>query len=250
MKNLDGLITVVTGGGSGIGKSITTQFSENGSHVVIIGRTEEKLKKTSREMSSYGLDVSYVAGDVSNNKSVKLIFSEIYKKYRGIDILINNAGFSSGKHFEIETLEEWEKEITTNLTGTFNCSKNAYPSMKEKGKGIIINIASEKGRNGTHDSSPGYAASKAAIINLTKSLALQLAKYNIRVNCIAPAAIDKTEISNNWSEKLKEKIRKNIPLKRLGLPEEIATVAYFLATDNSAFITGCTIDVNGGLSML
>lgn len=250
MKNLKGLITVVTGGGSGIGKSIATQFSKYGSHVIIIGRNKDRLKKTCEEILSHNLAVSYMKGDVGNNESVKQIFSEIYNKYKRIDILINNAGFSSGKNFETEALEEWGKEITINLTGTFNCSKHAYPYMKGNNKGIIINIASERGRNGSPDSSPGYAASKAAIINLTKSLALQLAKYNIRVNCIAPAAIDKTEISNNWSEELKQKIINNIPLKRLGLPEDIANIAYFLATDNSAFITGCTIDANGGLLML
>jgi len=134
MKTLEGLITVITGGGSGIGKSIATLFSQNGSHVVIFGRNEEKLKKVCEEISSQDISISYRVGDVSDDESVKGIFSSIYKKYKKIDILINNAGFSSGKNFETETLEEWEKEITTNLTGTFNCSKLGYSSMKKKGK--------------------------------------------------------------------------------------------------------------------
>jgi NAD(P)-dependent dehydrogenase (short-subunit alcohol dehydrogenase family) len=239
-------VVLISGGGSGIGKEIARKFLTNDYIVIIFGRTEERLLKARDELGGEYENVEYKIADVTDDKQIKKIFIETFKKYHRIDILINNAGYSSGKNFEDSDLNSWSKEIDVNLSGTYICSKNVINFMKHGGS--IINISSERAKAGS-DASVGYAASKAGVVNLTKSLAIQLAKYKIRVNCISPAAIDNTNISLTWSKQLRNNIVRKIPLGRLGQPEDVSNLVYFLASKESSFITGVNIDINGGFSM-
>lgn len=248
-KKLQDKVIVITGGSKGIGKAITTLFLKNGAKIALIGRSKYPLDNDIAETLKKSKSMKYYVCDVSNHHQVNVIFKKIHNFYRKIDILINNAGVSAFKNIDQITEQDWDHEVDVNLKGVYLCTSAVTPYMKKNEGGCILNISSERGRSGSSDGSPAYAAAKAGVINLTKTYAKQLAKYNIRVNCVAPAAIDNTSISKNWSGQLRTSIVKNIPLGRLGEPEDVANACYFLVSDLSSFITGTTIDVNGGLSM-
>ncbi len=220
-------VVVVTGGSSGIGKAISSLFSKQGAKIIIVGLDSKKGDE--------------VVKKIKNSIFVKTNIS----KHGKIDILINNAGIGSDKDFEKSTKKDWTKILNTNLIGTFLCTQKASKYMKG---GTIINISSAAGLNyNTSVSRPDYSVSKAGVINLTKSTAKKLAP-KIRVNCIAPGYID-AGLNIGMKESKRRQIIKKTPLKRLGKAEEIAKIALFLASDESSFITGEVIVVDGGISI-
>lgn len=232
--NLKNKVSIITGGNSGIGKAISLLFKKQGAKVIIADLKYNKIK-----------NIDYVKTDISKEKDVKDLMEFVIKKYGKIDILVNNAGIGSNKDFEKITKKDWEKVLGINLIGTFLCTQKASKYMKS---GTIVNISSIVGLDyKTSENRLDYSASKAGIINLTKSTSKKLAP-KIRVNCIAPGYIE-TGLNIGISKARKQEIIKNTPLKRLGKAEEVAKVALFLASDDSSFITGEVIIIDGGVSI-
>lgn len=255
---------IVTGASRGIGKAIAKElFSGLRYNVILLSRNPNEINAVSEEIKAnckgrfYDCDCIPYNCDISNKDNVRETFSKVYCDFGSIDVLVNNAGINSRKTFpKSRNLDDWVKnfddnlrgfdeEVAINLRGTFICSYLASAYMLSGIGGSIINISSVKGREPT--TSPGYGASKSGIIKLTKDFAKALAP-DIRVNCIAPGFID-TGMTSELPEDKKEDYKKMIPFKRFGSVEEIARVARFLASQDSAYITGASIDVNGGYLM-
>lgn len=245
MFGLEGKTALVTGASRGIGRAIALELAKNGCNVVInYLKNEEKAREVEKEIKKYG-KAMIIKADVSRQEDVEIMRKEVIKNFRGVDILVNNAGIHQHlKSWEL-SIEDWEKVINVNLTGTFLCCSAFIPFMKKKRYGRIINISSVVAHTGT-DHECHYASSKAGIIGLTKSLALELAPYNITVNAIAPGFIE-TDMLKFESEKERKRVEKKILLGRIGKPEEIAYATCFLASNMADYITGETLNVNGGL---
>ncbi len=242
-------IAVVTGACGGIGRAITDVLLQNNYFVVALSRSSQDTEKV-KKLLDLGKNIKYYQTDLSDSENILRVFKEISKDFDHVDALINNAGVSSGKDLEQMTLSDLKNEIDVNLIGLHLCVKGCMPLfVKNQDEKTIVNIASERGQSGSPDSSIGYAATKAAVISLTKSYALQLAKYNIRVNCVSPAAIYPTGMSENWTDELKTIIKKAVPLKKMGTPYDVAYAIEFLTSKKASFITGETLNINGGLKM-
>ncbi|MCB9438403.1 MAG: SDR family oxidoreductase [Anaerolineales bacterium] len=237
-------VAIITGASSGIGEAIARLFVKKGLTVALIARRSENLALIVNDLKRQGGNAVSYSCDISDMRQIKDTFSKIAEDFNIVHFLINNAGISSNVSMTVINPEPLLKDYSVNAIGTYACSASAYPLMPSGG--AIVNIASIWGRLGSPSSSLGYAASKAAIINITKSLAMYLARHNIRVNCIAPGAVYPTEMSIAWDETKRTEISAATLLGRLGSPEEIAEVAYFFISDSSSFVTGQTLDVNGG----
>jgi 3-oxoacyl-[acyl-carrier protein] reductase len=245
---LTGRVALVTGAARGIGKAIALTLAREGALVVIIDVDQEGLHQVAQEIEKMGRQAKAVKADVSQRQEVQRLVSEAIFTFGKIDILVNNAGIIRRGTFVEHNVQDWEKVLSVNLGGTFNCSKEVVPQMIKQRGGKIINITSIAGKVGDLTAAPSYGTSKGAINTLTFSLARELAPYGITVNAIAPHAIE-TEMSAEWSEEKRRQIVESIPLKRLGKPEEVAEAVAFLASDGANFITGEILDVNGGYLM-
>jgi 3-oxoacyl-[acyl-carrier protein] reductase len=241
---LKGKTALITGASRGIGRGITQKFAEYGAYVGINYHSYEKgAKETLKLVQNSGGDGLLLKGDVSKLEDVEKIVNTFIDKTGQIDILVNNAGIYERNYFEELSIDKWNKVLSINLTGCFNLCKQAILHMKEGSK--IIFISSQLALKGsTHGAD--YATSKAGILGLARSLALELADRKINVNSVAPGTID-TDIIANYTEEMKKQRIKEIPLKRLGTAEDVANTCLFLASDLSNYITGEIIDVNGGL---
>ena len=248
MMRLEGKAALVTGGARGIGRAIALALAREGADVAVCDIDLDGAKEVARQISALGRRALALKADISKREETKRMVEEIVARFGKIDILVNNAGIIRRGTFEEHTEEDWDRVIAVNLKGTFNCTKEVVPLMKERRYGKIINISSVAGKIGDIASAPSYGASKGAINTFTKSLARELAPYGINVNAVAPHAIE-TEMSAEWSEEKRRQIVSQIPLGRLGKPEEVAEAVVFLASDGVAFITGEILDVNGGYLM-
>jgi len=247
MINLKNQKAVITGASRGIGKSIAFKLAEHGCDLFLLSRTESTLNNVKNKiLNQFNVKVECYATDTGNPKSVKKAFSEIISKYKKIDILVNNAGITRDNILIRMSEEEWETVINTNLTGYFNCCKAVIKQMIKQKHGRIINISSIIGLNG-NSGQINYAASKAGIIGLTKSLSKEVGSRNITVNAIAPGFIQ-TEMTEKLDKINKEKFLNVIPLKCFGKPEDVANLVSFLASDNASYITGQTINIDGGIN--
>jgi NAD(P)-dependent dehydrogenase (short-subunit alcohol dehydrogenase family) len=231
-------VAVITGAASGIGKATALLFAKEGAEVVVVDIDEEKGEETVKKIKEKGGNAFFVEADVSKAADAKKIADEAVKKHGKIDVLFNNAGvFAIGS--VIDTNEKsWDRVINVNLKGTYLCSKYAIPKMIQQGEGVIINMGSCDGIDAVANSA-AYCAAKAAIVHLTKEMALDFAHSNIRVNCICPGPI-------LTKPALKMPKSQLSLFNRPGKPEEIANVALFLASDAASFITGSAILVDGG----
>ena len=239
---VEGKVALVTGASSGIGKAIVEKFVENGAYVLGIARSEEKLKALKEKL---GDSFDYEIADVSDHERAKEIVEKLVKERGRIDVLVNNAGITRDTLIMRMDEKKWDEVINVNLKGAFNYSRHvSYYMMKQK-SGVIINISSIVGIYGNAGQA-NYAASKAGIIGLTKSMAKELGKRGIRVVAIAPGFIE-TPMTENLPESLKKLALDMTPLGRFGKPEEVANVALFLASDMASFITSTVIEVSGGL---
>ncbi len=245
-------VAIVTGGGRGIGKSIARELTEHGARVILAEIDESTGKNASAEISAEGGQAISFVVDVRSSVQVDDMVSKVLDKYKKIDILVNNAGGSVlGKPFLQINEDEWDRVISLNLKTNFLCTRAVGRVMANQRAGCIVNISSMSGLV-AYPSGAAYAAAKAAIINMTKTLSVELAPYNIRINSIAPGVIMTalTEEIYNRNPKTKEDRLKSIPMGRLGTPEDIAAVAVFLASDAAGYLTGETLLVGGGINTL
>jgi 3-oxoacyl-[acyl-carrier protein] reductase len=243
-----GKVALVTGAARGIGEAIALTLAQEGADVVVTDVDLEGAQRVAQEIERLGHKARAIQADVSQREAVQRLVSEAVSVFGKIDILVNNAGIIRRGTFLDHDPQDWEKVLSVNLGGTFNCAKEVVPLMVKQGGGKIINISSVVGKMGDIASAPSYGTSKGAINTFTKSLARELAPYGINVNAVAPHAIE-TDMSREWSEEKRRQIVEAIPLKRLGKPEEVAEVVAFLASDGAGFITGQILDVNGGYLM-
>ncbi len=260
MKKFIDKNVIVTGAAQGVGRETSLKFLEEGANVLMADINNLKLEEIKTEVSKYANRAYLMKVDISEQEDISLMIKEIINKWGSIDYLVNNASVSLTKNMMDITVDDWDKVLNINVKGTFFIMIEAAKEMiKAENGGCIINMASIAGLNGRPLFLP-YAASKAAVINFTKSAALEFAKYNIRVNSIAPGTID-TPMWDKISEDLskinncsKEIIIKNwiekIPLKRLAKPEDITNTILFLCSKEGEYITGQTINVCGGLSIV
>jgi len=239
-------VAFVTGGTRGIGKQIAITLASEGYDIAINYRKDnEDLKDTKNKIEEQGVKCLTVQGDVSSFEDAERMVNEIIEKCEKIDVLVNNAGIIKDNLLMRMKKEDFEDVINVNLTGTFNVTKNVVPFMMKKRSGRIINISSVVGVMG-NSGQANYAASKAGIIGFTKSLAKELGSRNILVNAVAPGFIE-TQMTDVLKDEIKEEISKSIPLKRMGNTQDVANVVKFLASDDSSYITGQVINVDGGM---
>ena len=239
-------VVLVTGSSRGIGRSIAISFAKEGANVIINYKKSTMDANIAYEIvSSYGNKCMAIKADVANENEVKKMIDEIISEYGRIDILVNNAGIAYDSDIDEKTTANWQDTLNTNVLGPFLTSKYAGKKMLEQKYGKIINISSTNGINTTYPYSMDYDASKAALINLTKNLAIQFAPY-INVNSVAPGWVD-TAMNSNLPKSYLKKEKEKILLKRFAEPEEISNVVLFLASDKARYITSEIITVSGGL---
>ncbi len=238
-------VAVVTGAGQGIGEAIAMAFAIAGASIVVADINFDNAKKVASQLATvHKIAAEAVKVDVSDNESVVKMIAFVQEKFGHIDILVNNAGIvQAATTFEDISDKDWDRVLGVNLRGTINCCKAVIPSFKERKYGKIINLASLAGEVGGIAVAPTYAVSKAAIICLTKSLAKYLGPYQVNVNAVAPGFIKTTMTADlNYNPD-------TVPMKRLGEAAEVADLILYLASDRSSYITGATMDVNGGVYM-
>lgn len=241
-------VAIVTGGTRGIGRAIALKLADNGANIVINYRNSDKeAEELKAILEEKGVKVLTVKCDISNFEDSKNLMDKCKEVFGKIDILVNNAGITKDTLIMRMKEEDFDNVIDVNLKGTFNCAKHASAIMLKQRFGKIINMTSVVGIAG-NAGQVNYAASKAGVIGLTKSLAKELGSRGITVNAVAPGFIN-TDMTASLSEKVKEEASKNIPLKRLGDPEDVANLVGFLASDASNYITGQVINVDGGMVM-
>lgn len=241
-------VAIITGGSRGIGRAIAHKFAINGASLVLIANDRVDLDQVANEIREIGAPVRIVAGDVAKPELANEALKYTLGEFGTADILVNCAGIITRTPVEDLSLDEWNRVIDVNLHGTFHMCRAVLPIMRVKSQGKIINISSQMAKLPHPSASPSYEVSKAGQIALTRHLAYHYAKYNICVNAIAPGSIN-TQMPQSMSPEARELLRKAIPLQRLGEPSEVGDCALFLASSMSSYITGETIDVNGGTLM-
>jgi NAD(P)-dependent dehydrogenase (short-subunit alcohol dehydrogenase family) len=243
---LENKAAIITGAGSGIGQAIALIFSEEGAKVVVADLNEERGEETVNQIKEKGGEAIFVKTDVSNSEDINKMVETCLNNFSQVDILVNNAGIHKSLPLTETSEEDWDKILKINLKGVFLGSKRVIPEMLKQGKGKIINTASIAGLVGFEKSS-AYCAAKGGVISLTKEMALEYASKKININCVAPGVIKTSmtkEMLNN--SEVKENLSKSTPYPRLGEPEDIAYAALYLASDESDFVTGETLVVDGG----
>ena len=244
-------VVLVTGGAQGIGKEICLTCAREGAKIVVnyvdFGDNEAIAKATKAELESLGATVMLVQANVASFEETEKMFKDVVKEFGRVDVLVNNAGITKDGLLMRMKEEDFDKVIEINLKGTFLVTKSVIPYMLKKRDGKIINLASVVGVTGNAGQC-NFSASKAGIIGFTKSIAKELASRNIRANAIAPGFID-TDMTSVLSDEVKDSINAQIPMKRMGTAQEIANVAYFLGCEESSYITGQVINIDGGMVM-
>ncbi len=239
---------LITGATRGIGKQIAITLAKQGYNIALNYRKEnEELENTKKEIEKIGVQILAVKGDVANFEDCENFVKQVIERFGQIDVLVNNAGITKDMLLMRMKKEDFEQVLDTNLVGTFNVTKNVVPYMMKARSGRIINISSVVGISGNAGQT-NYSASKAGIIGFTKSLAKEIASRNILVNAVAPGFIE-TNMTDVLKDDVKQEIAKNIPLKRMGTTQDVANVVKFLASDDSSYITGQVINVDGGMLM-
>lgn len=244
----DNKVVLVTGAARGIGKEIAIQFAQSGYDVSVNYRTKtDELDNLKKEIEKNGVKCVLVQGDVAKFEEAESIVNETIEKLGKIDVLVNNAGITKDGLLMRMSKDDFEKVVDINLVGTFNVTRNVVPLMVKQKSGRIISISSVVGVAGNAGQT-NYSASKAGIIGFTKSLAKEVASRNILVNAVAPGFIS-TDMTSVLSDAVKENINNQIPLKKMGTAEDVAKVVKFLASEDSSYITGQVINVDGGMIM-
>ena len=247
MKLLENRVAIVTGGSRGIGRAIVLELARNGASVAFIGTVRnENMTSLEEEVASLGVKCKGFAANAADFAQTHTLVEQVVAEFGRVDILVNNAGITKDGLMMRMSEEQWDEVVNVNLKSAFNFIHACTPLMARQRSGSIINITSVVGVNGNAGQC-NYAASKAALIGLAKSIAKEMGPRGIRANCIAPGFIV-TDMTNKLPEALREEVCAAIPLKRGGLPEDVAKVALFLASDLSSYVTGQVINCCGGMS--
>ncbi|MBO6232900.1 MAG: 3-oxoacyl-[acyl-carrier-protein] reductase [Clostridia bacterium] len=241
-------VAFITGATRGIGRQIAITLAKNGFDIALNYRSQnEELENIKKEIENENVKCLAVQGDISSFESAEEMVNKIIEEFGKIDVLVNNAGITKDMLLMRMKKEDFESVIDVNLVGTFNVTKNVIPFMMKQRSGRIINISSVVGISGNAGQT-NYSASKAGIIGFTKSLAKEVGSRNILVNAVAPGFIE-TQMTDVLKDEVKEEIAKQIPLKRMGTTQDVANVVKFLASEESSYITGQVIQVDGGMLM-
>ncbi|MBN1926424.1 MAG: 3-oxoacyl-[acyl-carrier-protein] reductase [Prolixibacteraceae bacterium] len=247
MKLLEGKTAIITGASRGIGKAIALYFAGEGCNVAFTDLfADENMKNTESEIAAIGVKAKGFASNASNYADTQEVVKQIVEEFGRVDVLVNNAGITKDGALKRMTEEQWDAVINVNLKSVFNFTKAVQPVMWKQGEGSIINMSSVVGVSGNKNQA-NYSASKAGILGFTKSVAKELGARNIRCNAIAPGFI-LTEMTAVLPEEIKKQWEEAIPLRRGGLPEEVAKVTAFLASDLSSYVSGQVINVCGAMS--
>ena len=251
MTRLAGKVALVTGGGTGIGKAIALAFAREGAQVAVAGRREEKLRETLDVMKTQGGEGLAVACDVSNGRDAERAVLETTQRFGKMNVLVNSAGVLHVSTIEGMSEGEWDHLMEINLKGPFLMSRAALPEFRKAGGGTIVNIGSVLGLIGMKDRA-AYCASKGGLTLLTKAIALDHAHEKVRANCICPSIVETELIAGLFATPEGDALRRariaGIPLGRMGRPEDVAEMAVFLASEESSWLTGAAIPLDGGLS--
>lgn len=249
LDGIKGRVAIVTGAGRGIGKAIAELLARQEAIVAVCDLDERNADAVAKEIQTNGGEAYACKLDVRDYEAVKQMITDIQSRYGRIDILVNNAGILYPTHIKDITPDEWRTVIDVNLTGVFHCSLAVFPIMKQHGNGKIVNISSSAGRSTSDLGGAHYTASKAGVLGLTRHFAKE-GGPEIRVNAVCPGLI-KTPMSAKFgTPKRLEEVRRRLPLQRLGEPEEVASLVAFLVSDNASYITGETIEIDGGELMI
>jgi len=240
-------VAFVTGASGGIGKACALALADAGARVALAARRRDKLEEVAAEIRSRSKEAYVVELDLASDESIKQAFAVTAKEFGRIDILINNAGITKDGLALRMKKDDWNAVIETNLTGTFRAIQQVLQGMMRERWGRIVNITSVVGQAGNAGQA-NYAASKAGLIGLTKSMAQEMASRRITVNAVAPGFIE-TDMTSSLSPELKQKVLEAIPLRRLGCPQDVAAAVRFLASEEAGYITGHVLAVNGGMYM-
>lgn len=252
MPRLSGKVAFITGGGTGIGRACALAFAREGARVVVAGRRPGPLEAVVAEIQRAGGEAAAVACDIVDSASVARALAVAVKRFEALHILVNNAGALLVANIEGTTEAEWDQIMSVNLKGTFLVSKAVLPELRRAGGGAIVNIASILGLVAMKNRA-AYTASKGGVIALTKAMALDHAHENIRVNCICPTIVETELVQSLFStqpdpEAARQSRRDMLPLGRIGQPEDVAQMALYLASDESSFVTGAALPLDGGLT--
>lgn len=240
-------IAVVTGASRGIGRACALSLAACGAKIALAARQMDKLEAVAEEIRAAGGEAFTAELDLGSHDSIKAAFSKIAKEFGRVDILVNNAGVTRDGLAIRMKREDWDFVLQTNLSGSFFCIQQALPGMIRERWGRIVNVASVVGEAGNAGQA-NYAASKAGLIGLTKSLAQEVASRNVTVNAVAPGFIE-TDMTSGLNEQVREAVKKGVPLGRFGTPEDVAAAVRFLCSDDASYVTGHVLDVNGGMYM-
>jgi 3-oxoacyl-[acyl-carrier protein] reductase len=243
---LDGRVAIVTGAGNGIGAATARRLAQEGARIAAIDLSAEDLDATVRSIGNAGGEAVALVGDVSRAEEIAELVERVRERFERIDILINNAGINRDAMAAKLTEDQWDAVLDVNLKGSFLCAQAVQPAMRARNDGRVVNTASIAALGNIGQSN--YAASKAGLIGLTRTLALEWSRYGIRVNCVAPGGTE-TRMTAGIPDEIRERVTSRIPLKRMAKPEEIAAVHAFLVSDDASYITGQVIFVDGGLSI-
>ena len=242
--DLNGKIAIVTGASQGIGETIAVEMAKSGANVFCLARNKNALDSTINKIISNGDKASAYSCDISDNEQFNNIVTDIFKEYGSIDILVNNAGITNDTLLMRMSDDQWDSVLNINLKGSFTCTRSVIKYMMKKKSGRIINITSIVGLTGNAGQA-NYAASKAGLIGMTKSIAKEVASRGITANCVAPGWIE-TAMTEQLSDDVKSKFLSQIPIGKIGYPKDIANTVIFLASKEAEYITGQTITVDGG----
>jgi 3-oxoacyl-(acyl-carrier-protein) reductase len=238
-------VALVTGAGRGIGRAIAVMLAQKGSDIIVNDMDSGSAEQTAEIIHSVGAKTLVSGANIVKRQEVQTMFDSIKNQFGRLDILVNNAGITRDNLLVKMTEEEWDQVMAVNLKGVFNCTQLAAKMMTEQNAGKIVNVSSASGQMG-NIGQVNYATSKAGIIGMTKTLAKELARFNINVNAVAPGFIN-TSMTAQVSDKVKEMIKSSIPLNRFGESEDVARAVKFLVSEDSNYITGQVIACNGGL---
>jgi NAD(P)-dependent dehydrogenase (short-subunit alcohol dehydrogenase family) len=243
-------VAIVTGGAQGMGRAVAELLAKDGASVVINDINKKAIEKVAGELEDLGLNVKPVVGDVTSSKDVEFLVKETVAEFGTVNILINNAGvLRPTKVIDIEE-SEWDFVVGVNLKGTFLCSKAVLPYMQSQKWGRIVNFSSTAGKNVSTIGGAHYTSAKAGILGFTRHLAKESAGYGVTVNSVCPGLIDTEMVQSTISEEKKQEYASSFPIKRLGQVQEVADLVGFLVSNKAAYITGASLDINGGDLMI